>query len=171
MGLGRWRPSSRQTHRLPCDDCAIAIGRWMPFGLFRSALVGCQPPAWRGRVKGRCSGYALVPNRGRDNQSRPNPDLALNNPAAGCMPTAGPSCGGLSTGRSLHAIPGVKLPLAVILTAHRLRSPCARPGRRPRALVIKCSALCRWGVTRIGLKRCSWRPHNERPPVGRRVRQ
>ena len=130
MGLGRWRPSSRQTHRLPCDDCAIAIGRWMPFGLFRSALVGCQPPAWRGRVKGRCCGYALVPNRGWDNQSRPNPDLALNNPAAGCMPTAGPSCGGLSTGRSLHAVPGVKLPLAVILTAHRLRAPYARPGRR-----------------------------------------
>ena len=50
---------------------------------------------------------------------------ALNNPAARRMPTAGkaPSCGGLSTGRSLHAVPGVKLPLAVILTAHRLRAP------------------------------------------------
>ena len=57
---------------------------------------------------------------------------ALNNPAARRMPTAGkaPSCGGLSTGRSLHAVPGVKLPLAVILTAHRLHAPCARPGRR-----------------------------------------
>ena len=60
---------------------------------------------------------------------------ALNNPAAGRMPTAGraPRCGGLSSGRSLHALPGVKLPLAVLPTAHRLRAPCARPGRRLRA--------------------------------------
>ncbi|GAB3229876.1 hypothetical protein GCM10027295_22980 [Pseudaeromonas pectinilytica] len=41
------------------------------------------------------------------------------------MPTAGkaPRSGPLSTGREPHAIPGVTLPLPVILTAHRLRSP------------------------------------------------
>jgi len=40
------------------------------------------------------------------------------------MPTAGkaPGFGILSTGREPHAIPGVTLPLTVILTAHRLRS-------------------------------------------------
>ena len=49
----------------------------------------------------------------------------------GGMPTAGkaPSCGLLSTGRSRHDIPGVTLPLTVILTAHRLRSP-RRPARQ-----------------------------------------
>ncbi|GAB3216012.1 hypothetical protein GCM10027295_16640 [Pseudaeromonas pectinilytica] len=49
----------------------------------------------------------------------------LNNPAAGCMPTAGkaPGCGMSFTGREPHAIPGVTLPLAVILTAHRLQPP------------------------------------------------
>jgi len=38
------------------------------------------------------------------------------------MPTAGkaPSCGLPFTGREPHAIPGVTLPLPVILTAHRL---------------------------------------------------
>ena len=42
----------------------------------------------------------------------------------GGMPAAGkaPSYGPLSTGRSRHAIPGLALPFAVILTAHRLRS-------------------------------------------------
>ena len=41
------------------------------------------------------------------------------------MPTVGkaPSSGILSTGREPHAIPGVTLPFAVILTAHRFRSP------------------------------------------------
>ena len=55
----------------------------------------------------------------------------LNNPAAGCKPTAGkaPSYGPCSTGRSRHAIPGLTLPFAVILTAHRLRSPL-RPARQ-----------------------------------------
>ena len=55
----------------------------------------------------------------------------LNNPAAGCMPTAGeaPSYGPCSTGRSRHAIPGLALPFAVILTAHRLHSPL-RPARQ-----------------------------------------
>ena len=49
----------------------------------------------------------------------------LNNPAAGFTPTVGkaPSFGLPSTGREPHAIPGVKLPLAVILTAHRLQPP------------------------------------------------
>ena len=41
------------------------------------------------------------------------------------MPTVGkaPGSGILSTGREPHAIHGVTLPFAVILTAHRLRSP------------------------------------------------
>ena len=41
------------------------------------------------------------------------------------MPTVGkaPGSGILSTGREPHAIHGVTLPVAVILTAHRLRSP------------------------------------------------
>ena len=56
---------------------------------------------------------------------------ALNNPAAGFMPTAGkaPDCGPIFAGRSRHAIPGLALPFAVILTAHRLRSPL-RPARQ-----------------------------------------
>ena len=41
------------------------------------------------------------------------------------MPTVGktPRSGILFTGREPHAIHGVTLPFAVILTAHRLRSP------------------------------------------------
>jgi len=41
------------------------------------------------------------------------------------MPTAGkpPGFGSSSTGREPHAIPGVTLPGAVILTAHRLQPP------------------------------------------------
>ena len=56
---------------------------------------------------------------------------ALNNPAAGVKAAAGraPGCGILSTGREPHAIPGVTLPLTVILTAHRLRST-RRPARQ-----------------------------------------
>ena len=52
------------------------------------------------------------------------------------MPTVGkaPSSGILSTGREPHAIPGVTLPLTVILTAHRLRSPL-HPARQT-ALII-----------------------------------
>ncbi len=46
-------------------------------------------------------------------------------PGLGGMPTAGkaPGSGILFTGRSPHAIPGVTLPVAVLLTAPRLRSP------------------------------------------------
>ena len=52
-------------------------------------------------------------------------------PGLGGMPAAGkaPACGALFTGRSPHAIPGVALPFAVILPAHRLRSPL-RPARQ-----------------------------------------
>ena len=41
------------------------------------------------------------------------------------MPTAGkaPGSGSSFTGREPHAIHGVTLPFAVILTAHRLQSP------------------------------------------------
>ena len=48
------------------------------------------------------------------------------------MPTVGkaPSIGLPSTGREPHAIHGVTLPFAVILTAHRLQSPHTRPDRR-----------------------------------------
>ena len=46
-------------------------------------------------------------------------------PDLGGVPTAGkaPDCGPIFAGRSRHAIPGLALPFAVILTAHRLRSP------------------------------------------------
>jgi hypothetical protein len=52
------------------------------------------------------------------------------------MPTVGktPSSGILSTGREPHAIHGVTLPFAVILTAHRLRSSL-HPARQT-ALII-----------------------------------
>ena len=52
-------------------------------------------------------------------------------PGLGGEPAAGkaPSYGPCSTGRSRHAIPGLALPFAVILTAHRLRSPL-RPARQ-----------------------------------------
>ena len=52
-------------------------------------------------------------------------------PDLGGMPTAGkaPSYGPTFAGRSRHAIPGLALPFAVILTAHRLRSPL-RPARQ-----------------------------------------
>ena len=46
-------------------------------------------------------------------------------PAAGTASSYGPR----STGRSRHAIPGLALPLAVILTAHRLRATL-RPARQ-----------------------------------------
>jgi hypothetical protein len=51
--------------------------------------------------------------------------LPLGNPGPGCMPTVGtaPRSGLPSTGREPHAIHGVTLPFAVILTAHRLQSP------------------------------------------------
>ena len=47
------------------------------------------------------------------------------------MPTVGraPSSGILSTGREPHAIPGVTLPFAVILTAHRLH-PSLHPAQQ-----------------------------------------
>jgi len=47
------------------------------------------------------------------------------------MPTVGkaPGCGMSFTGREPHAIPGVTLPFAVILTAHRLQ-PSRRPARQ-----------------------------------------
>ena len=62
---------------------------------------------------------------------------ALNNPAAGCKPTAGkaPSYGPCSTGRSRHAIPGLALPFAVILTAHRLRATL-RPARQTARVLV-----------------------------------
>ena len=57
--------------------------------------------------------------------------LPLDNPGPGFLPTAGkaPSCGLPFTGREPHAIPGVTLPFAVILTAHRLRLTL-RPARQ-----------------------------------------
>lgn len=70
---------------------------------------------------------------------------ALNNPAAGCKPTAGkaPSCGLLFTGRSPHAIPGVALPLTVILTAHRLRSTLRPAQQTARTLALNSKATAR----------------------------
>ena len=50
------------------------------------------------------------------------------------MPTAGkaPGSGSSFTGREPHAIPGVTLPFAVILTAHRLQLPL-HPARQTSA--------------------------------------
>ena len=93
--------------------CAITIGGWMPHGPFRP---GRQ---WR---------FANLPLGGGGLRTEA---AVLNNPAAGCKPTAGkaPSYGPIFAGRSRHAIPGLALPFAVILTAHRLRSPL-RPARQ-----------------------------------------
>jgi hypothetical protein len=70
-----------------------------------SAMAICQP-AVGGGGKGAKGPAPLTPGRW-------------------FMPTVGkaPCSGVLSTGREPHAIPGVALPVAVILTAHRLRSP------------------------------------------------
>jgi hypothetical protein len=57
------------------------------------------------------------------------PIWPLGNPWPWHVPTVGkaPRCGSLFTGREPHAIHGVTLPFAVILTAHRLRSPRRTP--------------------------------------------
>ena len=63
-------------------------------------------------------------------------------PGLGRMPTAGkaPGCGSSFTGREPHAIHGVTLPVAVILTAHRLQSPL-HPARQTAAGIGEwCSA-------------------------------
>ena len=67
-------------------------------------------------------------------------------PGRWCMPTVGKAQGSgiLSTGRSPHAIPGVTLPVAVILTAHRFRSP-RHPARQTA-----------WGLVNIQLPLASY---------------
>jgi hypothetical protein len=74
------------------------------------------------------------------------------------MPTAGtaPGCGLSFTGREPHAIPGVTLPGAVILTAHRLQPPL-RPARQTAlGWAMKgsdaCGAPCRCESV-LGLKK------------------
>ena len=76
-----------------------------------SAIAICQP-AVGGGGKGAKGPAPLTPGRWR-------------------MPTVGkaPCCGLSSSGREPHAIHGVTLPFAVILTAHRLHSP-RRPARQ-----------------------------------------
>ena len=75
-------------------------------------------------------------------------------PGLAGMPAAGkaPSYGSLFTGRSPHAIPGVALPLAVLLTAHRFRSPL-RPARQTaRTFVNHAKAMaCPHGSGRLAL--------------------
>jgi hypothetical protein len=78
-------------------------------------------PAWSGSApSAEAIGQPAVGGGGLRTEA-----AVLNNPAAGRMPAVGkaPSSGILSTGQERHAIPGVTLPFAVILTAHRLRSP------------------------------------------------
>jgi hypothetical protein len=61
------------------------------------------------------------------------------------VPTAGkaPGSGSSSTGREPHAIPGVTLPFAVILTAHRLHPPLHPAQQTALSLgVIETSKSC-----------------------------
>jgi len=78
-------------------------------------LIGPFPPHPLGRFANRPLAGAGQGGKG----------LPLGNPGPSFMPTVGkaPRSGPLFTGREPHAIPGVTLPLPVILTAHRLRSP------------------------------------------------
>ena len=59
------------------------------------------------------------------------------------MPTVGkaPRSGILFTGREPHAIHGVTLPFAVILTAHRLRSPLPAARQTASGFVCKSKAV------------------------------
>ena len=68
--------------------------------------------------------------------------LPLGNPGPWRMPTVGkaPGSGILSTGREPHAIHGVTLPFAVILTAHRLQSPHPAARQTAQAVVGKSQA-------------------------------
>jgi hypothetical protein len=89
----------------------------MPIGF----MVGSR--IWLGRFRpGRPSRFANLPLAGSDQGGK---GLPLGNPGPWRMPTVGksPGSGILSTGREPHAIHGVTLPFAVILTAHRFRSP------------------------------------------------
>jgi len=81
--------------------------------LVSSDLAGSAPPA-----EGICQ-----PAVGGGGKGAKGP--APLTPGRWFMPTVGkaPGSGILSTGREPHAIHGVTLPFAVILTAHRLRSP------------------------------------------------
>ena len=83
---------------------------------------------WGRSALGRLGWFANLPLGGGGLRAEA---AVLNNPAARCKPTAGkaPSYGPTFAGRSRHAIPGLALPFAVILTAHRLRSPL-RPARQ-----------------------------------------
>jgi hypothetical protein len=67
---------------------------------------------------------AILPTCGGRRRAKGEKASPLAIPGLWRMPTAGkaPSCGLPSTGREPHAIPGVTLPLPVILTAHRLRT-------------------------------------------------
>jgi hypothetical protein len=68
---------------------------------------------------------AILPTCGGRRRAKGEKASPLAIPGLWFLPTAGkaPSCGILSTGWEPHAIPGVTLPLPVILTAHRLHSP------------------------------------------------
>jgi hypothetical protein len=96
-----------------CFGAAVGGGVRFRFGAVPpwSAIAICQPAVGGGGLRTEAA--------------------VLNNPAAGFMPTVGtaPRCGLPFTGREPHAIPGVTLPLAVILTANRLQSP-RRPARQ-----------------------------------------
>ena len=95
----------------------------MGFDLSRIWFVRFRP--------GRLGRFANLLLAGADQGAK---GLPLGNPGPWCMPTVGkvPGSGALSTGRSPHAIHGVTLPFAVILTAHRFRSP-RHPARQTAA--------------------------------------
>jgi len=94
--------------------------RWPDFAARTWIRHGPVPPRRRRRL-------ANLPLAGAGQGGKGPAPLT---PGLWFMPTVGkaPSSGILSTGREPHAIHGVTLPCAVILTAHRLRSslPSAR---------------------------------------------
>jgi hypothetical protein len=94
----------------------------MRYGSVASERCGVKSGGWLVRAAlGRQWRFANLPLGGGGLRTEA---AVLNNPAAWRMPTAGkaPSCGLPFTGREPHAIPGVKLPLTVILTVHRLHA-------------------------------------------------
>jgi len=114
--------------RHPARQTAWGLGEQghcpMPIGFIVGSWI------WLGQFRpGRPLRFANLPLAGADQGGK---GLPLGNPWPWRMPTVGkaPGSGILSTGREPHAIPGVTLPFAVILTAHRLRSPATRPDKR-----------------------------------------
>jgi len=85
-------------------------------------FIGSVPPAL---------GLGVLFTSGERRRAKGEKASPLAIPGPWRSPTVGkaPGCGMSFTGREPHAIPGVTLPLAVILTAHRLQ-PSHHPARQ-----------------------------------------